>query len=148
MIPASLPALTAVAADYAAVCAEPAEHQTRNLTREDNSHMEHVLLRTGDEMPLPLTAAITSTMKDLIKRNPIAFHELARLARDRTHQPFGTTAQTLTDCGLMDDGTLPESTRAIVIAATDIVGTDTLFVEPVIPRPTINLTTEIDPHDR
>ena len=78
------------------------------------------ILRTGAEVPDSFVPAVIITLQYLLKEEPVALYELAMLARDPSHQPYGGTGEVLRTLGLTDGtGKIRDSTRAVILAAIE-----------------------------
>ena len=79
-----------------------------------------VKLRNGAEEFKPLVAVTMMSLKSVMESNPIAFYELACLARDRDHKLFGNTGEVLQARALVSaEGTMHDSIRNIVLSAVE-----------------------------
>jgi hypothetical protein len=93
--------------------------------------LELVRLRGGGEEPAALVAVTLLNLKSLLKNHPIAFYELAHLARNRDHRLFGNTGEALRARGLTGpDNHLHDSLRAIIKAAVDGDGMEMALRNP------------------
>lgn len=96
---------------------------------------ETVLLRTGIEEAKSLVSLVMHILERLYEEKPIVLYELATLARDRNHAPFGRSGNDLVELKLIqqignNNYTMHESIRNIVAAATDGNGMDMVLRSP------------------
>lgn len=95
---------------------------------------EAIRLRTGVESTDVLVTTTMLHLDQLIGdiHNPMAFYELAMVARDPSHAIWGPCRARLIASGLLDGGGVMHSlVRDIVLAATEGDGIDMRLVNPV-----------------
>ncbi len=94
--------------------------------------MSTTTLRTGATVATPTLMTTTAIIAELWAKNPIAAFELATLARNPDHVPFGDTADVFARFGLTDHaGRLHTDSREIVLASFDGDDVDLHLVDPI-----------------
>lgn len=100
--------------------------------------MEMVTLKNGAEEAKPLVALTIMRLERLLKDAPRALYELATMARDREHEPFGNTGDILVERDFLSrdsDGAyaMHPSERHIIVSAIKGEGAGMKLVSPVAP---------------
>lgn len=97
---------------------------------------ELVKLKCGAEEAMPLVALTVMELDRLLKDAPMALFELATMARDREHEPFGNAGDILVERGFLSwdtNGTyaMHSSERHIVLSAIKGEGAGMCLVNPI-----------------
>lgn len=81
--------------------------------------METIKLKNGAEEATQLVEVTMSSLRTLFKKEPIVFYELVMKCRNRNHEFFGKTGQTLQELGMSQkDNAIHNSIKNIVLSAT------------------------------
>lgn len=79
----------------------------------------HVLLTSGVTTNSPLLVCVMLTLQTLFDEQPVAFYELVACCRRPGHALHGGAAAVLERIGLLNQGSVPDAVREIVLAAVD-----------------------------
>ncbi len=97
--------------------------------------VDMVKLKTGEELPVTVVAAIMSSLNTLMDgdvKDLVSFGELVAVCRNPKHQLSDEYRAYLASRGLIEDNGQPnETTRQVVRAAVEGEGLDILLGSPV-----------------
>ncbi len=114
--------------------AEFVDGLSEEFKEAQHSPPKMVKLKNGAEEVMPLVALTVMRLERLLKDAPMALYELAEMARDREHKPWGKTGDEFLGLATPnDDGTyaMHDSIRSIVVSAAEGEGLDMRLVNPV-----------------
>ena len=93
--------------------------------------METVVLKNGSQEVRTLVVVVMMSLEELIGKDSITFYELVMFCRDQSHKFFGSTQGTLERLGLLQNGTVHDSVRNIVLSAVEGDGLEMCLRNPV-----------------
>ncbi len=80
-----------------------------------------------------LVDAIYTSLKRLLKEQPIAFYDIVMIARDKDYKPFGKNEEVLCQLALINsDNSMHASTRNIILASVEGDILDIKLVNPIM----------------
>jgi hypothetical protein len=93
--------------------------------------LQMVQLKDGSKVPDATMRTAYLSMQHLYETNPLALYELAQVARNPHHMPFGNLGQVLIDSNLVDgDGRMHDDTRHVVLSSLPGDGMNMQLVHP------------------
>lgn len=93
--------------------------------------METVVLKNGSKEVKALVVVVMMSLEELIGKDPITFYELVMFCRDQSHKFFGSTQGALERLGFLQNGTVHDSVRNIVLSAVEGDGLEMRLRNPV-----------------
>lgn len=92
--------------------------------------MNTIKLKNGSEEVEALVATTMMALRGLFDEKPMVVYELAMLARDRNHKPFGGMTADIETVGLVQEGQMHGSIRNIVLSAVEGEGLEITLGDP------------------
>lgn len=95
--------------------------------------MKEIVLKNGTRELEPAVKVIMFAIRELLKRQPLVFYDLAMRCRDRNYKMWDASESDLKNLSLLQfDGQPPGTTRNIILSAVEGDGADMHIVNPSV----------------